>query len=89
MDWKEKMICKTNVIRMLQTGICNITFTKSDGTERNMRCTLVEGVAVPYERKTERVKEKHPDIIAVWDVDLASWRSFNYNSLTQIDKYHV
>jgi hypothetical protein len=71
---------------MLESGIVNVKFTKTDGTEREMKCTLLDTIAVPHQKKTEREKKLNEDIIAVWDVDKSAWRSFRYNSNISVYK---
>ena len=69
----------------LRMGPVNVTFTKKDGTERLMKCTLQEGVVVPHEKTTERVKEENNEILAVWDLDKHAWRSFRLDSIKTIE----
>jgi hypothetical protein len=69
----------------LRMGPVNVTFTKKDGTERLMKCTLQEGVVVPHEKTTERVKEENNEILAVWDLDKNAWRSFRLDSIKTIE----
>lgn len=61
-----------------------VTFIKSDGSKREMRCSLREEDLVVYEKKTDLVKEKNDDVCAVWDLDKSAWRSFRYDSIKQI-----
>lgn len=68
----------------LHAGPVKVSFTKKDGTVRVMNCTLEEGVAIPHEKTTERTKEKNDEVCAVWDIDKGAWRSFRYDSITQI-----
>ena len=70
--------------RELIKGIVEVTFTKKDGTQRVMNCTLKEGVVVPYEKKTDKVKETHIDICPVFDTDKQEWRSFKYDAITKV-----
>ena len=69
----------------LQMGPLKVTFTKKDGTERVMNCSLQEGVIVPHEKTTERVKEESSDILAVWDLDKKAWRSFRLDSIKSVE----
>jgi len=71
---------------MLQSGIVNIKFTKVDGTERVMKCTLVESIVKPHEKTTEREKKINDNIVSVWDVEKDGWRSFRYDSILEIYK---
>ena len=61
-----------------------IVFTKKDGTEREMNCTLAEAVIVPHEKTTERTKEENSDTMAVWDIEKSAWRSFRLDSVSAI-----
>lgn len=66
---------------LLKEGTVKVTFTKSDGTEREMSCTLKEDVIQYTEKKTEKVKKENKDILAVWDLDKKAWRSFRLDSV--------
>lgn len=70
---------------LLRTDEVNLTFTKKDGTIREMKCTLIESMLPEYEKKTDRVKEPSNDIIAVFDLDKQAWRSVRYDSISQIN----
>jgi hypothetical protein len=62
-----------------------VTFTKSDGTEREMKCTLKEEFIQQYEKKTDRVRKENEDVLSVWDLDNNGWRSFRVDSIKHID----
>ena len=63
-----------------------VTFTKSDGSERVMKCTLNDKYVVPYERKTDAEKKpRDGDIIPVWDLDNTAWRSFKLSTVTTVE----
>ena len=74
------------ILSELHKGAVDITFTKADGTERTMKCTLKEGIVVPYERKTEgdSTKVKNEDLIPVWDLDKSAWRSFKLSAVKSV-----
>lgn len=61
-----------------------MTFTKSDGTEREMRCTLREDLIQSTEKKTERTKKENADVMSVWDLEKSGWRSFRLDSVKSI-----
>lgn len=71
------------VLRELRTGVIEVRFVKNDGSTRVMKCTLKTDLVVPYEKKTERVKEKNSDIVPVFDLDKQQWRSFNIKNLLE------
>lgn len=79
-------LSKTNVMNMLHSGIVNIKFTKTDGSERDMKCTLMDAFIKPHEKKTDREKKLNENIISVWDVDKEGWRSFRFDSIISINK---
>jgi hypothetical protein len=68
----------------LKSGVCIVTFTKKDGTERVMRCTqdmdylansnLPLGTGLPYTNEQVRV----------FDLEKAEWRSFLRNSVISL-----
>ena len=59
-----------------------ITFTKKDGTERVMNCTLDPNVIPLVESvQDQREKNKEKDYIAAYDTDIKAWRSFIIKSV--------
>ena len=69
---------------LLHNSVATITFTKSDGTERIMKCTLKKEEIAASEKKTDRVKAVNEEVISVWDLEKAAWRSFRLDSVKQI-----
>ena len=70
---------------ILQVGEATVTFTKKDGTERIMRCTLDPNELPPApinENKKER--KVNNDTMSVYDVEAKGWRSFTIKSVTQV-----
>jgi len=73
------------MISMLKMGPATVVFTKKDGTERTMRCTL-EPAALPKVKVTEDKKadrKKSDTSVAVYDTEAAGWRSFTVRSVKQ------
>jgi len=59
-----------------------IVFTKKDGTERIMKCTLQE----KYLPETVGTgKPKNEDVLAVFDLENDGWRSFRWDSIKQVN----
>lgn len=79
------MIDREFLVSELRNGNVRVTFTKSDGTDRVMLCTLAESVVVPYEKKTEKVKQPNEDILPVWDLDNNAWRSFKISTIKAVE----
>ena len=75
------------LVGLLKDGETTVVFTKSDGTERKMRCTLseklipaapvVEGVAKPARKVSTEAQ-------AVYDLDANGWRSFRWDSIKEV-----
>lgn len=69
---------------MLKAGSVYVTFEKKDGTKREMRCTLKEDRVLSYDKKTERTKNVSDEVCPVFDLDKQEWRSFRYDSITEV-----
>ena len=76
------------LIGLLKTGPAKITFTKTDGTERIMKCTLQESVIPQYEKKTDRTKTVSEEVLAVYDLEKSAWRSCRLDSILHVT-FHV
>ena len=63
-----------------------ITFTKKDGTERVMRCTL-DPAKLPVQEITETNTNRKvsTETMAVFDLDVQGWRSFTKKSVKCVD----
>ncbi len=62
-----------------------VTFTKKDGSERAMRCTLVEG-RIPQDKqpKTESGSSSG-SAVRVFDTEKSEWRSFRWDSVIKVE----
>ena len=71
---------------MLKMGEVTVTFTKKDGSERVMLCTL-DPDKLPKIEVTENKKErkKSNEVIAVYDVESRGWRSFSVKSIKSVN----
>ena len=71
----------------LSKGICEVTFTKKNGDERVMPCTLVFD-HIPEDRWPSGTGTQHQsqDTIAVWCMDKEGWRSFRVDSVTKFER---
>jgi hypothetical protein len=63
-----------------------ITFTKKDGTLRDMRCTLSEGrIPTDKQPKGEGTSSKDSgSAVCVFDTEKQEWRSFRWDSVTKV-----
>ena len=65
-----------------------ITFTKVDGTERVMKCTLEADKLPPVVIKEDAKPRKQSDstkALRVFDVEKQEWRSFTIKNLKRIE----
>ena len=61
-----------------------ITFTKADGTERSMQCTLVEG-RIPSEKIPKKAGTPNVSAVRVFDTEKSEWRSFRWDSVIKVE----
>lgn len=73
------MLTRNEMKEMLQTSQCRVIFTKLNGEERNMVCTLREDI-IPSATKDpitqKKVRDLNEEVLAVWDTKAEGWRSF-------------
>lgn len=78
----DKKYFKKWLLSLLKTDTVTITFTKKNGEEREMKCTLDESIVPHYEKKTD--SKPNEDTCFVYDTELKEWRSFRYDSIKVI-----
>ena len=69
------------LIGLLEERPIEIVFTKKDGTERKMKCTLMEDY-LPETVGSE--KTKSDEALAVYDLEKELWRRFPWDSIKEI-----
>jgi hypothetical protein len=75
-----------DIVAKLRSGVITVTFTKVDGTERVMECTLLPQY-LPENYKSMSAPMLTEDVgnsISVWDVNAGGWRSFRVSSVKAI-----
>lgn len=83
-----ELLDKEAIIKSLRETICKVTFTKTNGEERVMYCTLNQSM-IPSDNETsetKRTKKENPDVQAVYDVKAPGWRSFRWDLLKDFTK---
>lgn len=70
------------LVEGLKRNLMKVVFTKVNGEERTMLCTLHESV-LPEPTITESTKKVNPDTISVWDTENDDWRSFRIDSIKE------
>ena len=71
---------------MLHVGPATVTFTKKDGTQRVMKCTL-EASSLPKVELKEDAKPRKESTTSmrVFDLEKNEWRSFTIKSVTKVE----
>lgn len=85
------MMNKHELKEILNNGVVTVVFTKADGTERTMKCTLLPEympatIQQPQQLLTENVRVENPNTLSVWDIESNGWRSFRLDSVKSIEK---
>jgi len=78
---------KEYIVNKLREEICEVTFTKVNGEQRVMRCTLNPSL-IPVFEYTEadapkKAKKENPEVLAVFDAAANGWRSFKWDLLKE------
>jgi|DEB0MinimDraft_10_1074344.scaffolds.fasta_scaffold125830_2 hypothetical protein len=78
-------IDKEQAIKDLKNGVCKVVFTKANGDNRVMHCTLNESILPAQKDIEEEIQKKkpNPNALAVWDTDNGGWRSFRWDSIKE------
>jgi len=68
-------------VTLLKENEVSVTFTKADGTQRVMRCTLKAEHLPARENVTESTRKRSENNVSVWDLNANGWRSFIINNV--------
>jgi hypothetical protein len=79
------LVARREEIRQkLMTGPCEVTFTKVNGDERTMVCTLKPDLLPQVEQVESKPVKKLSESIAVFLPEEKTWRSFRVHSVKSI-----
>lgn len=70
------------LISLLEERSVEIVFTKKDGSDRTMKCTLMEKF-LPETVGSDRPRSD--DALAVYDLEKEGWRSFRWDSIKEVN----
>ena len=80
---------KEQIREAARVDFIRVSFTKRDGTLRNMKCTLLEEyLPKNLMSDTEVVTKDNPDVLAVWDIEFHGWRSFRIDSVIEMERLY-
>jgi hypothetical protein len=78
-------ITKEGIRNLLRNAVVTVTFTKADGTVRDMKCTLSPDFLPAQEvNESKSFRKISPDSCPVWDMEKQAWRSFRWDSISKI-----
>ena len=82
-----------NVIQQaLKENVVEVTFTKINGDERVMSCTLNSKLLPPATKDAtmsqKKIRELNEEVLSVWDVNAQGWRSFRVANVTRWTLVH-
>lgn len=79
---------KEELIKLLETEVVEVTFTKLNGDKRVMPCTLIPSF-LPKATKEDpitqkKVREISDKVIAAWAIESKGYRSFRYDRVNEV-----
>jgi len=81
---------KENLLDLLRNNLVTVTFTKVNGDERVMNCTLQNNhiPSTTLSNNTNQILRENigrsDNNISVWDTQAQGWRSFRVNSVKSV-----
>lgn len=80
--WSGDMWTMESISAHLKENVAEVIFTKVNGDERVMRCTLMREYLPEQTDIEERAPRK--DAVAVWDLEKGAWRSFRVDTIKSV-----
>ena len=85
---KKGIPTQEELYKLLKENVVEVTFTKLNGDERIMPCTLIESYLPPAKKDDpltqKKVREITDKVIAVWAIESKGFRSFRYDRVTAV-----
>jgi hypothetical protein len=76
---------KADLKKLLHENTLSVLFTKKDGTQRAMLCTLKADLLPVVDRQegdeVKKERKESEESIRVWDLEKQDWRSFRIDSI--------
>jgi len=74
---------KQELLELLKSNVVEVTFTKLNGDERVMPCTLQEMYLPPRKEGTAE-KKSNGKVVSVWAMEANGFRSFHYDRVKAV-----
>jgi len=79
---------REELLALLEKEVVEVTFTKLNGDERVMPCTLIKSMLPPAKKddpmSQKKVREINEKVIAAWAIESKGFRSFRYDRIKQV-----
>lgn len=84
---------RSEILSILNEGVCIVSFNKVTGERRDMRCTLRKDmIPAPKDHDTnnafnaKKIREINENVIVAYDLAKNDWRSFRVGNLVSISR---
>lgn len=77
------MMTREEMIKVLREGICRVIFTKINGEERNMPCTLAIDL-IPENHRPKNPSSYDESVIRAYNTEIGEFRSFKVANVISI-----
>lgn len=76
------------LVKDLQQGTRTVRFTKRDGSQRDIRCTLMANQLPERAQQAleQPLRETKSNLVTVWDLEKSAWRSFRRDSVISVNE---
>jgi len=74
---------KEALLEMLKHKVVEVTFTKLNGDERVMPCTMLEQY-LPAAKEGTKEKKPNEKVVSVWALEANGFRSFHYDRVKAV-----
>ena len=85
---KKGIPTQDELYKLLKENIVEVTFTKLNGDQRIMPCTLIESYLPPAKKEDpltqKKIREISDAVVAVWAIQSNAFRSFRYDRVTSV-----
>jgi len=79
---------KEDLLNLLKNEVVEVTFTKLNGDERVMPCTLIKSMLPPAKKddpmSQTKIREISDKVIAAWAIESKGFRSFRYDRVKSV-----
>lgn len=75
---------RESIKKLLENNVLTVVFTKDDGSERTMKCTLNKNLLLPVKNEDgvkKTARKVNEDVLRVYDVEVEGWRSFRIENI--------